>query len=92
MYINLLLLAIFAGCVACLATGGLWSNFIMLVNVITAALLAVNYFEPLAGWLQGIDSSFMYVFDFVALWGIFGVSVGLLRAGHRCLVPGQGKV
>ena len=79
MYINLLLLAIFVGCAASLATAGLWSNFITLVNVITAALLAVNYWEPLADWLQAKDSSYTYLFDFVALWGIFGVGMGLLR-------------
>jgi len=41
---GVLLLVIFFGCFAFIMNNGLWSNTITLVNVITAALLATNYF------------------------------------------------
>ena len=47
---------------------GLWSNTITLVNVLTAGLLATNYFEPLADFFEGRNSSFTYVWDFLAIW------------------------
>jgi Colicin V production protein len=85
MYSNLLLLAIFGGCVASQAKAGIWSNFITLVNVITAALLAVNYWEPLANWLQSNAASLTYLLDFISLWLIFGVSMGVMRAATDSL-------
>jgi Colicin V production protein len=80
MYVDLLLLAIFFGTVASLAMAGIWTNFLTLVNVVTSALLAVNYFEPLAIYLQGLDGSYTYLLDFLSLWGIFGASMAILRA------------
>ena len=48
MYITIILCVILLACVASLFNDGLWSNAIRLINVIMAALLAMNYFEPLA--------------------------------------------
>ncbi len=80
MYISILLILTFIACFAALMKGGLWSNTITLINVVTAALLATNYFEPLAEWFDSQDSSFTYLWDFLALWLIFGVSMLVLRA------------
>ena len=41
-------LVIFFVCVAMMWNEGLWSNAITLVNVVVAAMIATNYFEPLA--------------------------------------------
>ncbi len=41
--------------VAMLYTEGMWSNAIRLINVVTAALLATNFFEPVAQWLDDWD-------------------------------------
>jgi uncharacterized membrane protein required for colicin V production len=76
MLLNLLLLVIFAACVGFGYRNGLWSNAIRLVNVITAALLATNFFEPVADWLQGLAGSYQYFMDLVALWGLFVVFLG----------------
>lgn len=80
MMLTILLVLIFIGCFASLMNNGLWSNTIALVNVITAALLATNYFEPLADWFDKMEPSFHYVWDMFALWLIFGVVMSLLRA------------
>jgi hypothetical protein len=79
MLVSLALLLIFVIIVAFRAQAGIWSNAIMLVNVIFGALLAVNYFEPVANAIDSFDPSFRYLTDFLALWGIFALSVGLTR-------------
>jgi len=77
---TLLLLVILFACVARLFAEGMWSNAIRLINVVTAALLAVNFFEPVARWLDGMEPSYTYIWDFLALWGLFAVFMSVLRA------------
>ena len=58
----------------------MWSNAIRLINVVTAALLATNFFEPLAAWLDlSCAPSFTYVWDFLALWALFAVISTVFR-------------
>ena len=66
-------------CVALHYTEGMWSNAIRLINVVTAALLATNFFEPVARWLDDWQPSYTYVWDFLALWGLFVVFMVILR-------------
>jgi len=77
--LTLILFLIFAICVAALWFQGLWSNAITLINMLLAMMLAFNYFEPLSGMLEGLERSFTYLWDFLALWGLFAISYGLLR-------------
>jgi len=79
MYVNGILFVIFVAVFACIFTQGLWSNTLNLVNVLTAALVATNYFEPLADFFDRQQSSYSYVYDFLALWLIFGVTALVLR-------------
>ncbi len=79
MFLNILLILIFFACFASLLNGGLWSNTLALVNVLTAGLLATNYFESLANFFERQDSSFTYVWDFLAIWMIFGIAMIVLR-------------
>jgi hypothetical protein len=80
MYLTLLLIVIVLCCIGFMLQNGLWGNAIMLVNTVIAALLAVNFFEPLANYLDGLDPSFTYLTDFLGLWFVFAISVALLRA------------
>jgi uncharacterized membrane protein required for colicin V production len=75
----LLLLVVFAACVGVLYPEGLWSNAVRLINVVTAALVATNFFEPVARWLDGMADSFTYFWDFIALWGLFCVAMVVMR-------------
>ncbi|MHB0956506.1 MAG: hypothetical protein ACYC0X_10130 [Pirellulaceae bacterium] len=77
--LTLILFVIFAICVAALWFQGLWSNAITLINMLLAMMLAFNYFEPLSVLLEGFEPSFTYLWDFLALWGLFALSFGLLR-------------
>ncbi len=79
MYITIFLAVVFAVCVAFVFSEGLWGAAIMLINVMTAALLATNFFEPLATWLNGMLPSFTYLWDIVAVWAIFALSLVIMR-------------
>ena len=77
-----LLFIIILICVAFLWNEGLWGNAISLVNVTIAALIATNYFEPLAGFLEGMGNamaSFTYFWDFLSIWMIFVVAMVIMR-------------
>ncbi len=75
-----MLLVIFATCLALLYQDGLWGNAVRLVNVVTASLLATNYFEPVARYLEGMESTYSYLWDFLALWGLFVFFLVVFRA------------
>jgi uncharacterized membrane protein required for colicin V production len=79
MYVTVILLIVFVACLAMTYTEGLWSNAIRLVNVVIAALLATNFYEPLAGFLEGILPSLKYYWDFPAIWGLFALFVVVLE-------------
>jgi hypothetical protein len=76
--LTILLLGVLFVCVAALYPEGMWSNAVRLINVVTAALLAMNFFEPAARWLEGLWGSLTYVVDFVALWGLFALFAAVL--------------
>ena len=79
MYLNPLLFVVFLACQAFLFNGGLWSNAIVLVNVVSAAMLATSLFEPLASWLQPKEASYTFVYDFLAIWAVFAVAMIVMR-------------
>jgi hypothetical protein len=85
MLLTLALLFIFFGCVAALYIEGTWSNAVRLVNVVTAGLLAFNFFEPLAGWLSGMAPSFTYFWDFLSLWLLFAAFMIVFRVATDLL-------
>jgi uncharacterized membrane protein required for colicin V production len=79
MYVSIALLIVFVSCVAASYAEGLWGNAIRLVNVVIAALLATNFFEPLAGFLEGFLPSYKYYWDFFAIWVLFAIFAMLLQ-------------
>jgi hypothetical protein len=58
---------------------GMWSNAITVVNVTFSAMIATNYYEPLANWLEEYMSSYTYLLDYISLWLLFTVSCVILR-------------
>ncbi len=78
--LTILLVVIFLACVGVLYPEGMWSNAIRLINVVTAALLATNFWEPAAKWLDDWNSSYTYFWDFIAIWGLFAFFMVVLRA------------
>ncbi len=80
MIFTIILLIVMFACVAMLVREGLWSNSLTLINVVTAALIATGYWEPLATWLDEQIPSFTYLLDFIAIWAIFVLAFVILRA------------
>lgn len=79
MYLDIALGFLLFVVVASLVREGTWSNAIKLFNVMTAAMLATNYFEPLADWLTAKLPTFTYVWDLLSVWAIFSVALGLMQ-------------
>jgi hypothetical protein len=77
--LTMLLLLVFALCVAFMFNSGLWSCVIGLFNVIVATMIAINYFEPLADFFDSQYKDLTYTYDFIALWLIFAVAYTAFR-------------
>lgn len=73
------LILLFIIVIASVMTQGLWSNTLTLVNVLLAGLIATNYFEPVADYMERQEPSFTYIWDFVAIWLLFGFAMVFLR-------------
>jgi hypothetical protein len=80
MLFNFLLFLIMFIVVAMMWQEGLWSNALTFVNVVLAALLATNYFEPAADFFEEQAPSYTYLWDFIAIWLLFFVIYLILRA------------
>jgi len=79
MLLTIILGLVFVACVVVLYQEGLWGNLIRLVNVTTSAVLATNYYEPLARWFESKQPTYSYVWDFLAIWAVFVLSMAILR-------------
>lgn len=74
-----ILILIWVICVAMLWNEGMWNNCITLINVLLAALLSMNFWEPLSDAVEKRMGSYTYVIDFLSMWFIFFLSYILLR-------------
>jgi len=77
-----IMIALIGICAATLRGEGIWGNCVLLVNIITSALLAINFLEPVTVWVVGFGewfASMAYYWYFVVLWGLFAVSMIVLR-------------
>jgi hypothetical protein len=71
----------------CVANEGLWGAAHVFLCVLLSGLLAMNFFEPLAGFLDGILGGAKSYSDFVALVGLFAAFIFALRLGSEQLSP-----
>lgn len=58
---------------------GLWSNLITLVNLLLASMLASICFEAVSSKLFNMNSSYRYLYDFIAVWLVFLLAFVVLR-------------
>lgn len=75
-----ILFGVWIVCIAMLWNEGMWSNCLTLINVLLAAMLAMNYWEPTAEFLDSKLPSYTFVWDYLAIWLVFGLSYIILRA------------
>lgn len=80
MVVDIILIVVFIAVIGFGFAEGLWANAIRLVNVVTAALLATSYFEPVAGWIAALVPSYEYFADILAIWGLFALVLAVLNA------------
>ena len=92
MMIYLLSILIFLAIVAATWFMGLWSNLLTLINLILAAMIATNIYEPICDAIERSGGEGMtYLLDFLILWGVFVVVFVLLRLGTDLLSKFQVK-
>jgi hypothetical protein len=81
MIIDLLLVIIIGAVTWCVASEGAWGAVLTFLSVLFSGLLAMNFYESLAGFLSAQFSSFEPYSDFMALMGLFA----LFTTGFRML-------
>lgn len=88
--IDFILLGIFGVVVWLVASDGAWNAAITFTSTLIAGLIAMNYFEPLANFLQQtVASSFewQHRVDIIALLGLFALGIFALRTLGEALLP-----
>lgn len=73
--------------VYCVSIEGAWGAVHTFLCVLLAALIAMNFFEPLASFLDGILPAYRNYMDIVALVGLFIGMTFALRMGSEHLTP-----
>lgn len=71
----------------CVASEGVWGAAHTFLCVLLSGLLAMNYFEPFANFLDGMLGSSRQYSDIVALVGLFIALVFAMRLGTEQLAP-----
>lgn len=83
-----LVLLVFGVVAWCVASEGAWGAGLTFLAVLFASLLAMNFFEPLAGMIDENGGDFLRDYsDLLALTGLFALFVFLARAGGDYLAP-----
>jgi len=88
--IDILLILVFGIVTWCVASEGAWGAVLMAITVLFSGLLAMNFFEPVAAYLQANVFSSGRVStwcDVVSLAGLFSLFVFGLRTASERLIP-----
>jgi hypothetical protein len=79
MYYAVYGIAFFAG-FAMTIREGLWSNTILLINILISGLVAFSYYSPVVTWLDlQLNGQFTYVLDYVVVWVLFVATMAICR-------------
>lgn len=80
MIVNLILLGVFVAVTfAMWRQEGPWGGIIMFFNILLAAALATAWYGPVARWAEPKFPSYTYFLDFLALQGLFCITLLVLR-------------
>ena len=76
----LALLVVFASVAAAIWFQGFWNGVIAFMNILIAAMIATNLWEPLSSMVENFGAaSWTYMLDFVILWFLFFAVYAALR-------------
>jgi len=86
--INMIIIGLILGLTYALTSEGLWGAALMFFNVLFAAMIAFNFYEPLAALLDrtGINWGFS---DTLCMMGLFCIALVMLRMTTETLAPAQ---
>lgn len=85
---GVLLLFVFGVVTWCVSSEGAWGAGLTFLCVLFAGLLAMNFFEPVAGFIETTGGGFLRNYaDLLALVGLFAGFTFLLRMGAEYLSP-----
>jgi hypothetical protein len=86
--IDLIIIGLILGLTWALTSEGLWGSALMFFNVLFGAMIAFNFYEPLARLIDstGIPWGFS---DTLCLMLLFSFSVGILRMTTETIAPAQ---
>lgn len=88
MLFDFLLLLIFAAVTWAVSAGGLWDAALMVFNVTFAGLIAMNFWEPLADWLEkSLPPALAGYVDVVVVLVLFTVALFTIRAAIEYVSP-----
>lgn len=87
--IDLVLLLIIAGVTWAVAGEGPWGAALVLFSVLISGLLAMNLFEPVAGWMENVLGGYDWQnrWDVICLLGIFSLGVWGMRELTDRIMP-----
>lgn len=88
MWLDLIAFLVFAGVTWAVSSEGFWGALVMFCNALLAALIATNYFEPLARLLARQVPGGKYWWDLLVLMVLFSVTMVVLRVTTESLGPG----
>ena len=71
----------------CVAGDGAWSAVLTCLAIVFSGLIAMNFFEPMAIFLEAQIPDWGDKFDFLCLVGLFALCVLLIRLGTEQLAP-----
>jgi hypothetical protein len=87
MYVDILAFLIFAGVTWAVASEGTWGAVLVFVDVLFSALIATNFWQPLAGFLSAQAPEWRFWWQFVVLMLLFTISLALIRGVTGALSP-----
>ena len=81
MLFAVLLGIVFFATFAMMVTEGLWSNTITLMLMIVSGLVAFGFAQPVTVMAdEATNGEYTYLLDIVVIWGLFSLTMGILKA------------
>ena len=77
--VTIAIIALFVLVIATTWWGGLWGNFVTLINFFIASLIASSFYENVATKMATKMPDYAALMDFISLWMLFVISFVLLR-------------
>ncbi|TWT85859.1 Colicin V production protein [Posidoniimonas polymericola] len=91
MFIAIVAVVFFAG-FAMTVREGLWHNLLLLCHMILASVVAFGFYQPLTVWAdEAAGGEYTYILDLMVFWGLFALTVTVLKTLGTTLSPVQVK-